>query len=83
MNMMYEVVVVKKDMKERRLEVFIKRFICYALHKHEMKSDRFFNMVKTLKNEEKANKRLMEVHKYNILGYIDYYDIVRTLLKLK
>ena len=74
--MMFEVVIVRKNTKERTLEVFLRRFICYSIHKHEFTSDKLLQVIKCLENEKKTSEYLKKIHKYEVFGVIESQEIV-------
>jgi len=75
---MFEVVVVRKDPKEKKLEVFLRKFLCLATHTHDISEEKISQITKALKNEKSASKYLEKIHQYQIFGVIDHHDIVKN-----
>ena len=74
---MFEVIVLRKDVREKRLEVSLRKFICLAIHKHDVTSDKLLQLKTVLKSENKAFNHLSKIHRYRVFGTIDYHDIVK------
>ncbi len=76
---MFQVVVSKKISEDGILEVILRKFICFAVRKDDVKRT-LENESKILENKSIATKYLNNIHEYGIKGFINFLEIVSILI---
>lgn len=75
-GMMFEVIVTRKHVNDKKIEVLLRNFVCFSIKKYEVTNEKITSLVKALRNEKKAIKKLEKIHKYNVFGVLNSLDLV-------